>query len=396
MPFRALIPLLSRFGRSFLGANSYKILKNPISSTPQILYVLIKRIEPLKAMTTVLVTGATGFIAQHIVKLLISKGYDVVGTVRLDQKGQKLARNAKEAGPGHFRYAIVPDMVQTGAFDHVFVDFPQISVVLHTASPFLLDTTDYEKDLLVPAIEGTTNILTSIQTVTDSGACKIQRVVVTSSDAAMYSIADEANPELSFDESSWNNTTYEEALLTDSFNAYYASKAFAEKIAWKFAAKRGFPPLTVVNPVFVFGPQAFDSEVSATLNLSNETLNQVLKAGPNGEWTNDMGGFIDVRDIARAHLAAFEQESTVGKRLYMTNGKFSVQMVLDIINSKIPKLKGKVPVGNPGTGPTDILALAKTNNDATRGLLNFDFISLEQCVIDVVNQVMTCSPKSVL
>lgn len=347
-------------------------------------------------MTTVLVTGATGFIAQHIVKLLISKGYNVVGTVRLDQKGQRLANNAKGAGPGKFEYSIVPDMVKKGAFDHVFVDFPQITVVLHTASPFLLDTTDYEKDLLIPAIEGTTNILTSIEAVTESGACQIKRVVVTSSDAAIYSIADESNPALSFDETSWNNTTYEEALLLDSFNAYYASKAFAEKIAWKFAAKRSFPPLSVVNPVFVFGPQAFASEVSSTLNLSNETLNQVLKAGPDGQWSNDMGGFIDVRDIAKAHLAAFEQENTIGKRLYMTNGKFSVQMVLDIINSKIPKLRGKVPVGKPGTGPTDILALAKTNNDATRRLLDFDFISLEQCVIDVVDQVTASSPKSVL
>lgn len=346
-------------------------------------------------MTTVLVTGASGFIAQHIVKLLVSKGYNVIGTVRLLTKGEKIKSSTKSVGLGTFSYEIVPDMVQKGAFDAVFETHPEISIVLHTASPFVLDTDDYENDLLIPAIEGTTNILETIKTQVDTGKCGIKRVVVTSSDAAIYSPTDEANPALFFDESSWNNTTREEALL-DPMNAYYASKAFAERIAWKYAAQANFPPLTTVNPVFVFGPQAFDSEVSDTLNLSNETLNQVLKCGPDGEWLNDAGGFVDVRDIAKAHLAAFEQENTIGKRLYMQNHKFSVQMMLDVINSKIPQLKGKVPIGQPGSGPNDILALAKCSNEATKKLMEFEFISLEQCVLDTVGQVLACKPKSVL
>lgn len=346
-------------------------------------------------MATVLVTGASGFIAQHIVKLLVSKGYNVIGTVRLASKGEKIKTNTKAVGPGTFSYEIVPDMVQKGAFDDLFQKHPEISIVLHTASPFVLDTVDYEKDLLIPAMEGTSNILETIKSQVDAGKCAIKRVVVTSSDAAMYSPTDEGNPALFFDESSWNNTTKEDALL-DSMNAYYASKAFAERIAWKYAAQANFPPLTTVNPVFVFGPQAFDSEVSDTLNLSNETLNQVLKCGPNGEWVNDMGGFVDVRDIAKGHLAAFEQENTIGKRLYMQNHKFSVQMMLDVINNKIPQLRGKVPIGKPGTGATDILSLAKSSNEATKKLVGFQFISLEQSVLDTVNQVLACKPKSVL
>lgn len=347
-------------------------------------------------MSTVLVTGATGFIAQHIVKLLITSGYTVVGTVRLAEKGEKLLVNTKSLGPGLFRYSIVSDIAKTGAFDDVFAQYPEISIVLHTASPFLLDTTDFERDLINPAVKGTTNILEAIKTQVDAGKCNIKRVVVTSSDAAIYSPIDEGNPELFHDETSWNNTTMEEALSLDAMFAYYASKAFAEKIAWRYAAQPNFPPMTTVNPVYVFGPQAFDTEVSSTLNLSNETLNQVLKAGPTGKWENDMGGFIDVRDIARAHLAAFEQENTIGKRLYMTNGHFSVQMILDVINAKIPQLKGKVPLGTPGSGPTDILALAKCSNEATRKLLLFEFVSLEQTVLDVVGQVLACKPKSVL
>lgn len=39
---------------------------------------------------TVFVSGASGFIAQNIVKLLIEKGYNVIGTVRTAEKGENL------------------------------------------------------------------------------------------------------------------------------------------------------------------------------------------------------------------------------------------------------------------------------------------------------------------
>ncbi|GEQ67217.1 hypothetical protein JCM33374_g881 [Metschnikowia sp. JCM 33374] len=334
----------------------------------------------------VLVTGASGFIAQHIVKLLISKNYDVVGTVRSEAKGKKLQKNLS-GGPGHFTYVLVPDIASNGAFEGVFKENPDISVVLHTASPFFYDTTDPEKDLIFPAIAGTRNIMKAIADHVESGKSQIKRVVVTSSDAALYSAEDEQNPTLSFDETSWNNISHEEAVK-DPISAYYGAKSFAEKIAWEFAAKPGFPLLSSVNPVYVFGPQAFENEVSEKLNTSNEVINALLSLGPDGSFDNDKGGFIDVRDVARAHLAAFEEEKSIGKRLYLTNGKFSVQMMVDVIHNKFPELSSRVPLGSPGSGPKDISTLAKTNNDATRKLLGFQFIALDECVGDVVQQIL--------
>lgn len=215
----------------------------------------------------------------------------------------------------------------------------------------------------------------------------------TSGDAALFSVVDENNPALTHDDTSWKNTSRDEGLRGYALDAYYTDKALAEKTAWKFAAKPGFPALTVVNPAYVFGPQAFDSEAAATLNFTNESLSKIIKADPNGEWLNEMGGFIHVSDIARAHLAAFEQENTIGKRLYVTNGPLCFQMILDIMNTKIPRLRGKVPVGKPETGPAPVLALAKTDNTATRKLLNFEVLSLEQCVIDFVAQLTRAQPK---
>lgn len=346
-------------------------------------------------VTTVLVSGASGFIAQHIVKLLVSKNYSVVGTVRLAAKGEKLKANLDSLRAGTFNYSIVPDIAVPGAFDQVFAEFPAISVVLHTASPFFYDTTDPEKDLVLPAIQGTENIMNTIKKQVEAGKCNISRVVITSSDAAIYSADDEQNSALSFDESSWNNILYEDAIK-DPINAYYGAKSFAEKAAWKTAQTSGFPPMTAVNPVYVFGPQAFGNEVSDVLNTSNEVINNLLKIGQNGHFDNDKGGFVDVRNVAQAHAAAFEQESTIGQRLYMTNGKFSVQMMVDILNSNFASLRGKVPEGTPGSGPKDILTLARTSNEKTRKLLGLQWISLDTCVTDVVNQILAYRRESAL
>lgn len=372
-------------------------LGNQMRST--YIITLIIHLSPLSSsiaiMTTVLVTGASGFIAQHIVKLLISKNYSVVGTVRLSAKGDKLKANLDAMNAGKFEYSIVPDIAADGAFDKVFTKFPDISVVLHTASPFFYDTTDPEKDLVIPAIRGTENIMNAIKAQVLASKCNIKRVVITSSDAAIYSSVDEQNAALSFDETSWNNISYEDAIK-DPVSAYYGAKSFAEKAAWKIAETPGFPKVSAVNPVWVFGPQAFDNEVSDVLNTSNEMIHILTKVGPDGHFENDKGGFVDVRDVAKGHLAAFEEDYAIGKRLYMKNGEFSMQMMLDAMNKQFPQLRGKIPVGTPGSGSADILTLAKANNAATRELLGIKWVSLEQCVSDILSQLFARKRESSL
>ncbi|KAK6200102.1 cinnamyl-alcohol dehydrogenase flavonol reductase [Scheffersomyces amazonensis] len=334
----------------------------------------------------VFITGASGFIAQHIVKLLVSKGYFVIGTVRSKDKGEKLKANLNSP---NFKYEIVPDIINEGAFDDALKSNADIKYILHTASPFTYDTSDPEKDLIIPAIRGTENILNSIYKYQPNA----EKVVITSSDAAIYSATDEQNSSLSFDETSWNNISYEDAVK-EPIAAYYGAKAFAEKLSWKFLnEKKPNFKLVTVNPVYVFGPQAFLNEVKPTLNVSNELINNLIKIGPNGHFDNDKGGFIDVRDVAKAHLYALEKDELIGKRLFMTNGHFSVQMMLDIISSNFPELKSKIPVGTPGSGPKDITTLASVSNAKTRELLKFDFIPLDKIVVDTIAQVFEAKAK---
>ena len=55
-------------------------------------------------MTSVFVSGATGYIAQHIVKTLLEKNYKVVGSVRSTEKGEKLKKLLQSA---NFNYEVV-------------------------------------------------------------------------------------------------------------------------------------------------------------------------------------------------------------------------------------------------------------------------------------------------
>ncbi|CAK7892263.1 putative NADPH-dependent methylglyoxal reductase Grp2p [[Candida] anglica] len=331
-------------------------------------------------MVSVFITGATGFIAQNIIKLLIENKYSVVGTVRTISKGKRLT----ELFGKDFQYEVVPDIQVEGAFDEAIKRHPEVSIAMHVASPCTYIIEDAEKDLILPAIEGTRQILTSIKT----HGKQITRVVLTSSDAAVYSAADEQTKGLYFDESSWNNISREDAAK-DPVSAYYGAKAFAEKLAWEIARQDEVNfVLTVVNPVYVFGPQAFISEVGEELNESNEIINQLLKVGKHGKFTNEKGGCIHIKDIAKAHVAAFEREDTKNRRLLMSNGYFSSQLILDIIHKNFKELRDKIPVGTPGSGPMDISTLATVNNEETKKLLGFEFQTLESAVVDTVQQVL--------
>lgn len=86
--------------------------------------------------TNVLLTGGNGFVAAHILLLLLQRGYSVTATVRSESKTTFLRRKFSDAvSKGHLKFAIVPDITTPGAFDEVFKG-SAFDSVLHTSSPF--------------------------------------------------------------------------------------------------------------------------------------------------------------------------------------------------------------------------------------------------------------------
>ena len=154
-------------------------------------------------MTKILLTGGSGFIAAHILEQLLQQGHSVVTTVRSEDKAQKIREAYKDAGD-KLDIAIVPDIAREDAFDEV-VKTPGLEAVLHTASPFHFNWTDPKRELVDPAVIGTTAILRALH----RSAPSVKRVVITSSFASIIDEAHLDDPATVYDEKHWNPVTLE-------------------------------------------------------------------------------------------------------------------------------------------------------------------------------------------
>ena len=338
---------------------------------------------------SVFISGATGFIAKHIVGQLLDQNYKVIGTARSQAKIDHLK---KQFGNNpNLTLEIVEDISKPNAFDEAIKKHAkEIKYVLHTASPFHFETTDYVKDLLTPAIEGTKDILEAIK---KYAADTVERVVITSSYAAVINFEREGDSTFKVDENYWNPDDWE-TCQTNAVRAYCGSKKFAEQAAWEFLKENKDVvkfKLSTVNPVYVFGPQRFDEDVKAKLNTSCEFVNSLIHSAPDSPFdpAGITGGYIDVRDVARAHIMAFQKDETIGQRLILRAGKFSNQDIADILNEDFPCLRGKIPVGKPNTG---VLGVGEqgcvVDNSKTKKILGFEFIDLRKTIHDTAAQIL--------
>lgn len=336
---------------------------------------------------SVFVSGATGFIAQHVVRQLLQQNYKVLGSARSIERGKHL-KEVVFSNSKNFDYTVVNDISNETAFDPVFEEHKDIEVVLHTASPFRFDVNNIESDLLVPAVNGTKGILESIK---KHAAKNVERVVITSSMAAMGSMGQQMSGcNNILNEESWNDDTWE-SCQKDAFSGYCASKKFAEKAAWDFYKRNQGDvkfKMSVVNPVYVFGPQNYIDPSKKTLNTSSEIINNLLHTKPGSDIPEIVGGQVDVRDVARAHLLAFQKDKLVDQRLLMYDSMFTAQTLLDSIHKQFPELKDRIARGKPGSQDALLKQHITIDNNKTRDLLDFDFIPMEQDVYDTVSQIL--------
>lgn len=124
-------------------------------------------------MARVFLTGGTGFIAAHVIDVLLEHGHSVVTSVRSEQKGQTILKNHPNVPKNKLDFVIVEDIAQPDAFDKAIISDPPFETVIHTSSPFHFNVTDSKKELLDPAIIGTTGILKAIK----KSAPTVKRVV---------------------------------------------------------------------------------------------------------------------------------------------------------------------------------------------------------------------------
>lgn len=329
----------------------------------------------------VFISGATGFIAQHVIKELLNDGFQVIGSVRSKAKGEYLSSLIKSK---KFTYAVVPDIVATGAFDQVLQENQDIDSFIHTASPVDFQVSDVQTGLLDPAIEGTKNVLIAIE----KYGKNVKNVVVTSSTSAVRDSSGSRPSNSLLTEASWNEITLEQGLKSARLG-YSAAKTFAEKEVWKFAAEHnGTFNITTVNPTYVFGPQAFEVQNKSQLNDSAEYVNNILKLKPNDDIPMFVGLFVDVRDVAKAHVAAIKKPKELnGQRLVLINSAWTNELLAVIINKHFPNID--IPKGNIEKSDEELMkADLKWDNSKTKKLLGYSFIPIEKSVVDAVQQLL--------
>ena len=107
------------------------------------------------------------------------------------------------------------------------------------------------------------------------------------------------------------------------------------------------------------------------------------------QFYNYSGSFIDVRDVSRAHLAAFEKPECAGERLILCEDLFCSQDILDTLNEEFPQLHGKIAVGEPGSGASFLeKSSCKIDNSKTKKLLGFKFNNFKDCIVDTASQML--------
>lgn len=247
----------------------------------------------------VFVTGASGFLAKHVVLTLLRDGHAVRASVRDPARAEEVRQAVLPnlpAGAGDQLSFVTLDLTRDEGWERAMED---CAALIHTASPFPIAQPKAAEDLVRPAVDGTRRALTAAK------AAGIDRVVLTSSTVAI--IDPDRHDGHVFTEDDWSDAKGRPEA------PYARSKVMAERAAWEIASREGLK-LTTINPSFILGP-TLDSRFGSSLGLVRRILRgrdpMVPKLG---------FPVVDVRDVARAHADALAADEAAGQRFVVSAG----------------------------------------------------------------------------
>jgi nucleoside-diphosphate-sugar epimerase len=275
-------------------------------------------------MSTVLVTGGSGFVGAHVVLKLLEAGHNVRATVRkLNRAGDVRAMlNVGGVEPGDRLGFVAADLEQDAGWAEAMAG---CDYVMHVASPFPQSMPKDEDELIRPARDGTLRVLRAAR---DAG---VKRVVMTSSFAAIsYGNVPENGV---FTEKNWANLDAPDA------QPYMKSKTLAEGAAWDFVDREGNGlELAVINPTGIFGP-VLGPDLSSSIALIRMMLNGAVPLAPRIYF-----GVVDVRDVADLHLLAMTHPAAKGERFIAVAGQaMSIFEIAQLLRARMGNAASRVP-----------------------------------------------------
>ena len=324
----------------------------------------------------VLVTGATGFVAQHCILALTEAGYAVRGTARGAGRTQEVVNTLVPHLSDAARLLLANEfhvvVVDLGSDEGWRTAAEGCRFVLHVASPLPRRPPKHDDDLIVPAREGTLRVLRAAR------EADVDRVVLTSSIAAIIYGSDRSR---TFNESDWSDVN------GPRIGAYEKSKTIAERAAWEFVGALRAPAslqLAVVNPGLVLGPI-----LSPNWGTSTELVRRIMTRGvpaiPDINFAT-----VDVRDVASAHVAAMTAPGAAGERFICAIENHSMMEVALILDEHLAGRGFHIPTRRL---PSFVIRAMATWDTTVRLALN-DLGTVQDVDSSKIRRVLEWRPRS--
>ncbi|XP_047330646.1 phenylacetaldehyde reductase [Impatiens glandulifera] len=307
------------------------------------------------------VTGANGFIGTWLIHTLLEQGYELIHASIFPGSNASHLLSLPNASGRIFIHEA--DILDSTAVAKV-IEQCSGGGVFHVASPCSLEEpTDPQRELLIPAVQGTLNILSAAK------LFGVKRVVVTSSISALVPNPNWPKDKV-FDESSWTDLDYCESRQ----KWYPISKTKAEKAAWEFAEKHELDMVTI-HPSTCLGPL-----LQPGLNASSAVLQQLLLGTKDSQEYHWLGA-VHVKDVAKAQLLLFETPSAQGRYL-CTNGIYQFGHFAETVSRLFPEFPVHRFIGETQPGLVECKDAAKRLID-----LGLIFTPIEDAVREAVESL---------
>ena len=337
-------------------------------------------------MEKVLVTGASGFIAEHCIIELLKNGYSVKGSLRTMNREQEVRDAVKtETDDAKLEFCKL-DLLEDDGWEDAMWD---CDYLMHVASPFVIEDPKDENELIKPAKEGTLRALNAAK------KAGIKRVVLTSSVAAVNSHMMSGTS----DHTTWTD------INSKYVTPYQKSKTIAEKAAWDFYNNQDSDnkmELAVINPGGVMGPQLGNDLGGASTQIVSQLISGKFPMIPALSFP-----FIDVRDVAILHLKALSTPEADGKRFIAAHSEptwmYQVAEVLSAAGYEKIKLK-KAPsfmlklIGLFDNKTKSLVPMldkyVPCDNSQTVKILNWEPMPWEQALIEHAKSIEAIKDKA--